>query len=148
MRLLTAFSCTATLLVAAGCGGGGDKPLTKAEYAKQADAICTDTKAKQRKLGTPNSAADIAKLADKTKPIIKDEIKRLRALAPPDSLKDTSTSAYDLLDRQIPLIDQLGAAAKANDTKKLQAIVTDATKLSGQATAKAKALGLKVCGQG
>lgn len=146
MRMLTASCCTTAVLLA-GCGGDDPKPLSKAEYVKQADVICTDTKAKQAKLGQPSSAKDIVALTDKTKPIIQDEIKRLRALQAPDELKDTASDAYALLDKQLPLLDRLNAAAKANDVKKLQSIVQGASGLSAQATGKAKALGLKVCGQ-
>jgi hypothetical protein len=143
-RILLAPICLTAAVLAAGCGG--DKALSKADYVKQADQICQRAKDSQKKLGTPNTAADIATFADKAKPTIEDEIKQLRALKAPDELKDDANAAYALLDQEVPKIDELAAAAKANDVPKLQAVVESASKISDQAGVKAKKLGLKVCG--
>lgn len=143
-RLATLPVAVALLLVPSACGG--EEPLSKAEYVKQADAICTDYANRQKKLGEPKSVKDIERLADETKPLVEAQLKKLRALNAPDSVKDDANDAYDLLDQQVPKIDELVAAAKKNDVKRIQKIATEAGKLDDQANAKAKAIGLKVCG--
>ncbi len=143
LRLAVLPVATALVLSSTGCG---DEPLSKAEYVKQADAICKDYAARQKKLGEPKSVKDIERLADETKPLVQEQLKELRALEAPDEVKDDANAAYDLLDQQVPKIDQLVAAAKKNDVKGIQKIATEAGKLDDQANAKAKAIGLKVCG--
>lgn len=149
MRLQTPAALTASLAVAASAGalGCGEEKLTRAEYVKQADAICTDYTARQGKLGSPKSVKDIERLADQTKPLVKEQLGKLRKLEAPDSIAKDADAAYDLLEKQLPKIDELVDAAKANDVKKIQTIATDAGKLDDQANAKAKAIGLKVCGK-
>ncbi|MCW3010485.1 MAG: hypothetical protein JWO90_889 [Solirubrobacterales bacterium] len=134
-----------TALLLAGCGG--DEPLSRAEYVKQADAICKDFSARQDKLGEPKSVKDIERLADDTKPLVEEQLKKLRALEAPDAIKGDANDAYDLLEQQVPKIDELVTAAKANDVKKIQAIASEAGKLDQEANAKAQKIGLKVCGE-
>lgn len=142
--------CPAAVLVVAAslatAGCGGEEPLSKAEYVKQADAICKDYAARQSKLGAPKSVKDIARLAEQTRPLIEERLKKLRALAAPDDVKGSADEAYDLIDQQLPKIDELKAAAEANDAAKIQSIAASATKLDTQARARTKAIGLKVCG--
>lgn len=145
-RLLTLPIGLAIAVAAAGCGG--EKALTKAEYVKQADQICTDSRAKQRKLGTPTTVKDVVDLGTRTKPLLQDEIKRLRALAAPDEVKGPANAAYDFLDEQVPKLDELVSAAKADDLERLQSVATSASKLQEKAAARGKEIGLKVCAQG
>ncbi len=146
MRLPTLLSApvTVALLFAAGCG---DEQLTRAEYVKQADAICKDSSAQQKRLGEPKSVKDIERLADQTKPLVEEQLAKLRGLNAPDEVADDANAAYDLLEQQLPKIDQLKAAAKANDVERIQQIATEAGKLDDRANAKAKAIGLEVCGE-
>ncbi|MBA2348532.1 MAG: hypothetical protein H0V81_09590 [Solirubrobacterales bacterium] len=135
----------AACVALAACGGD---TLTADEYRKQADAICKDFDAKQKELPDPKSIADFGKLTDEAKPLIEDQIEQLRDLEAPDELKDQAEEAYDLLDQQVPKLDELKAAAKDNDTAKIQSVAESASKLSTQANAKAKEIGLTVCGAG
>lgn len=134
----------AAALLATGCG---EEPLSRAEYVTQADAICTDYAARQDKLGEPKSVKDIERLAGQTKPLVEEQLGKLRDLQAPDELADDAGAAYDLLEQQLPKIDELVTAAKANDVKRIEKIAADAGTLDDQANAKAKAIGLKVCGK-
>lgn len=142
--LLLSTALAASLALGA-CGGS---TLSKDEYIKKADAICKDFDAKQKKLPDPKSISDFEDLTKKAKPLIKDQISQLRDLKAPDSIKKQADQAYDLLDQQVPKLDELSAAAKKNDTGKIQQVAQSASKLSEQANAKAKQIGLKVCGSG
>lgn len=148
MRLHRSFglsTAAALLLGLAACGG--EEPLSRAEYIKQADAICQKFTDRQEKLGEPKSVKDIERLADGTKPLVEEQLKELRGLEAPDAIADDAEAAYDLLERQLPKIDELVAAAKTNDVKKIEKIATDAGKLDEQANARARKIGLKVCGE-
>jgi hypothetical protein len=139
---------SAALAASLALGACGGSALSKDEYVKQADAICKSFDAKQKKLPQPKSISDFADLTKKAKPLIEDQIKQLRGLKAPDSIKKQTNQAYDLLDQQVPKLDELSAAAKKNDTAKIQQVAVSAGKLSAQANAKAKEIGLKVCGNG
>lgn len=143
LSLLSAVPVTAALLLATGCG---DEALTRADYVKQADAICKDYKQRLGKIGNPKSIKDVGRLADETKPLVEEELVKLRELKAPDEIADDAAAAYDAIDKQLPKIDELKAAAKANDVAKIQSIATSAAKLDQEKNAKAKAIGLKVCG--
>ena len=138
-----------TILVLAGCGSSGGGQLSKADFIKKADAICTKYDAKGKALPTPQSLKDIETYVPKAKAIAQDEIKELRGLVSkaPDSVKDDYSKALDLIDQQLAKLDDLLAAAKANDTAKLQKILSDDS-ANKQADALAKKIGLTQCGSG
>lgn len=146
-RPQTLLALPACVALAAGAFGCGGEPLSRAEYVKQADAICADFKKRQDGLGDPKSVQDIERLGEKTKPLISEQLEKLRALEAPDEVADDANASYDLLEQQVPKIDELVDAAKANDIKKIESIATSAGKLDDQADAKARAVGFKVCGK-
>jgi hypothetical protein len=89
--------CLATALVAAGCGGGGDAHLTKAEFIKQADRICGRAEGKKTTRlqayflkihpgpGNPFTHAEALVLAKKvTLPPIRAATKQISELATPE----------------------------------------------------------------
>ena len=65
-----------------GCGGGSGR-LSKAEYAKRADAICTKYNAKIRALGRPTAISGLPAYVDKALPLARKGDDELRALEPP-----------------------------------------------------------------
>ncbi len=145
MRRTPLVLSAALTLALAACGS---EALTKEQYIKQADAICKDFDAQQKKLPEPKSIADFEKLTEQAKPLLEDQISQLRDLKAPDEIKDQTESAYDLLDQQLPKLDELKKAAGDNDSAGVQKVAAGASKLSDQANQKAKEIGLKVCGQG
>ena len=50
------------VLLAAGCGGGGEEPLSKAEFQSEANAICAKYEKQLNALGTPSSIDEIPDL--------------------------------------------------------------------------------------
>ncbi len=138
---------SATLAVAAGLAACGGETLTKDEYVKQADAICKKYQERAKALVTdPKTVADVEKLAEKTAPLFKDEISELRDLKAPDEIEEQVKATYELLDQQVARLEEVGDAAGKNNLKKLNEIADSAGKLSSEADAKAKEIGLKVCG--
>ena len=78
------FLLAASLLLVA-CGSGGDHRLSKEEYAKRADAICARFNRQQPSLPSAQNvtARQVARLADRTLPLLDRSIADLRRLAPP-----------------------------------------------------------------
>jgi len=147
MRHATFLVLPACLALMAGATGCGDESLTRAEYVQRADAVCKSYNERQEKLGDPKSLKDIERLADETTPLAEEQLDKLRDLKAPDEIADDANAFRDLTAQQVSNIDDLVGAAKASDVKRIQSIVTSASKLDVQADAKAKAIGLKVCGK-
>jgi hypothetical protein len=136
----------ALALAVGGCGG--EERLSQAAFVRQADAICKDYQGRQARLGTPKSIKDVARLSEATKPLVVEQLAKLRDLKAPKDVQGDFDQALDLLDHQVPVIDQLGKAATGGDQDRVVKIAADANALDGKANALAKSSGLKVCGQG
>jgi hypothetical protein len=120
--LVTSFVLVAAAaLVAAGCGGGGNKPLSKAAYAAKADAICAAAQAKGKSLDL-SSTEKIASNGDEAKDILDELANKVDALDPPDELKDSAKSFVDGLRQEAGQFGDLTQAAKDGDTAKIQEI--------------------------
>src|SRR5712692_6500308 len=78
------------LLLLPGCGGGTSKPLTKEEYASKADVICGKYNEQIKSFANPKNLSDLAKVAEKTLPILDHAIGDLSKLTPPASEKALS----------------------------------------------------------
>jgi hypothetical protein len=70
-----------------GCGGGGGKPLTEAEFIARANAICAPLKkaaAKEiRTVGISSTNKQALSATLRVLPLIYDEVANLKALVPP-----------------------------------------------------------------
>ena len=105
MRGMRAVAAALGAVVALGaCGGGGGERLSKADYIKQADAICKAATAATDKVAAPDSeeglpeyVGEIAKVADKM-------LKDLRALNGPAADEKTVDAIYDGYDQALKMI--------------------------------------------
>ena len=82
MRSFAASALLVALLVA-GCGGGGGGRLSRTDYAKQADKICSTYNAKLNALPQPKSQAELSAFVGKAVPLVSDASDRLAELKPP-----------------------------------------------------------------
>lgn len=141
-KILAAIALSgAVAFTAAGCGSDDKKTETAASLTTKASAICDQVSS------TQNAAAQ-AQSWDKIIPAGDKAMKDLRALTPPDDLKDEYNAYIDaqqkLVDATKPLVDAL----KANDTAKAQELQTASKPLNDAADAAAKAAGIPKCGSG
>jgi hypothetical protein len=138
----------AMTVVVAACGGGdsGGERLTKQEYIDAADAICGDVNEQLDALGEPGSFEDVARLAEDAVAIQRDALQRLRALNPPEGDEATLNQAYDLLDQQSELGDQMVEAANDEDEARITEIIGQLQGLDEQADQIARNYGLQECG--
>jgi hypothetical protein len=128
-----------------GCGGGSGKPLSKAEYASKADAICGKYNEQITAFANPKNLSDLAKVADKTLSILDQAIGDLSKLESPASEKALSdqwlTQVRNLKDDLQEIRDQ----AKADNMKGVQAVVPKATDHNAKSNGLASQLGMSVC---
>jgi hypothetical protein len=136
----------AAVVALAGCGGGGDDRLTKAEYIAQADAICQEANAKIEALGAPETLADLAAMGQQSVQISEQQLAKLRALRPPAEDEATLNGAYDLVEQQIGITKQLVAAARAKDMDRINSLVAQGNDITKQAGKIAGDYGLRQCG--
>jgi iron uptake system EfeUOB component EfeO/EfeM len=128
-------------LTAAGCGSDDDKTLSAADLKSKAEAICTSVSTDQQKLASASKWDEITPRGQKA-------MDELRALTPPDDLKDKYTAYLDAQQKLVDESEPLAQAMKANDAAKAQELQTSLAKLNATADAAAVAAGIPACGSG
>ncbi|MDQ5821550.1 MAG: hypothetical protein M3540_08925 [Actinomycetota bacterium] len=144
MRNFAASTLAAALLVA-GCGGGGDGRLSRADYAKQADAICAEYNVKLNALPRPKNETELVGFVDKAVPLVSDASDRLSELSPPQDEQKIATAWNKANADIVRALERLRAAAKAQDRPKMQAALADGNKANQHANDLARTLGMKDC---
>jgi hypothetical protein len=136
-----------TVALAAGCGGGGgsSERLTRADYAKKADAICGKYNQQTKALANPKSLSDLADVADKTLPILDNALSDLRKLQPPANEQATADQWLAEVEKLKGDLKELRDKARDKDIKAVQAVVPQATEHNTKANQLATQLGMTVC---
>ena len=147
MRRFALASAVVLAVVVAGCGGGSGR-LSKAEYAKRADAICTKYNAKIRALGRPTAISGLPAYVDKALPLARKGDEELRALKPPKDEEQTTNEWLDQNDSVVGSMERLRDAAKKGDRAGIQTALNEASSANQTANRLARRLGLRVCAQG
>jgi hypothetical protein len=129
--------------LAAGCGGSGG--LSRAEYAKQADAICAKYNRRIEALARPSGVGGISAFTAKAIPIAQRGNDDLRELRPPKDERATAQEWIDLNDRVVEAIRRLGKAARRGDRAAIRKALREGNTLNGRARRLARRLGLRVC---
>ena len=142
-------ACLALVVVAlaAGCGGGGGR-LSKDEYAKRADAICTKYNAKLKALARPTGISELPAYVDRALPLARKGDDELRGLKPPKDEEQTAKEWLDQNDSVVGSMERLRDAAQKGDRAGIQTALNEATSANRTANRLARRLGLSVCAQG
>src|SRR5213592_390698 len=101
------------IVLAAGCGSSSQ--LSREEYSKRADAICTKYNAKIKALGQPGSIRALPGYVDNALPIARKGTDELRGLKPPKDEEKTAKEWLDQNDSVVAAIERLRDAAKHAD---------------------------------
>ncbi len=135
-----------TILVLAGCGGGGGgERLTRAEFASKADAICGKYNQQTKALENPTNLSDLAKVADKTIPILDNALKDLRKLKPPEDEQAKVDQWLQQVENLKGDLTEIRDKADDNDMQGVQAVVPKADQHNTRANELATQLGMHVC---
>jgi hypothetical protein len=135
------------IFVLGGCGSSGSsgQRLTRDEYAKQADAICSKYKQKTDALSRPATLPDLANVADQVLPLLDDARGELRDLRPPQNEEATANAWLDEFDVIIDDVKKIRDAAKKNDGAAVQAAAGPALQHDRHSNDLASQLGMTVC---
>ena len=136
---------SALALFLTGCGGATGKPLTKAEYASKADAICGKYNDQITSFANPKDLSDLASVADKTLSVLDQAINDLDKLVPPASEKALSDQWLTQVRNLKDDLQEIRDKAKANDMEGVRDVVPKATDHNSKANALATQLGMSVC---
>jgi hypothetical protein len=136
----------ALLVVAgAGCGSGGEKRLSKDEYAQRADAVCRRTNRLTQSPGDVSSMEALARFADRTLKPLDRALHDLRALRPPED----EQASVDAWLRQLALLRadavRIRNRARENDAHGVSTVALAATRRNELFKALAARLGMTVC---
>ncbi|MBI5104455.1 MAG: hypothetical protein HZB46_05615 [Solirubrobacterales bacterium] len=130
-RPLRAVALVLTAVLAlsfAACGGddGGGDRLSKDEYIKQAEAIGQRVEKETNSLNTSNvsSPKELAPILEKLRDQISSAKDNIGDLKPPEEVQQAHDKTIESLELFLKDLDPVIAAAKANDTKKLQELTS------------------------
>ena len=136
------------IVVTAGCGSGGEKRLSKEEYARRADAVCRRYNEATRAFGTPRSMRALARVANRSLPFLDRAIRDLRALKPPKDEEHVARTWLRQLSRLRGDVVRIRDRARANDARGVRTVVPAATRRNERFTELATQLGMTVCSHG
>ena len=145
---MRSFAASALLVAVlfAGCGGGGGSArLSRADYAKQADKICSTYNAKLNALPQPKSQAELSAFVGKAVPLVSDASDRLAELKPPQDEQRIADSWNQANSDIVRALERLRDAAKAKNNAKMQTALADGNKANSRANTLAKTLGMNAC---
>jgi hypothetical protein len=143
-----ALIAVALVVLLPGCGGasGSGKPLTKEEYASKADDICGKSNERVNAIAKNlQNLSDLAKVADKTLPILDQAIKDIEKLEPPASEKALSDQWLTQVRALKDDLREIRDKAKASNNQDLKAAVAKAAEHNSQSNALAAQLGMSIC---
>jgi len=149
--LILAGAAAAALMLAAGCGGssgGGDRSqdrLSKKEYASRLNAICSDYNDFVDSVAAPNSMAEVGPWVDKLLPKFKDTVSEARKLNPPADVQQAANEFVSTGDQEADLLEDVRAAAKDDDTQKVQELQQRGAELDNRSDELARRLGANDC---
>ena len=132
------------VVLVAGCGGG----LSKDELVAKGDTICKRVNTRMAKEPDPQSATDLERLAKRTVQISDPAIADMKALDPPSELESDFKKFVASLKRQRDLTKEIGDAAAAGDTARIQKVSAGAQKDENEYRRLAGKIGFKECGGG
>lgn len=121
--------------------------MTKQQYAAKADAICGKYNKQVNALGSPSNMQDLAKVADKTLPILGSAIDELDALKPPAAEKARADQWLTQVRNLKDDLQEIRDKAKAGDTAGVQSVLPKAKDHNSRSNSLAAELGMSVCNQ-
>jgi thiamine monophosphate kinase len=144
-RIALAVSLAAVITALTACGGSDT--LSKADYTKQATAVCKSADSKTNALPQPAAAKDLAPYLVKGTEITESSIGDYKALKPPKELRSKHDTVVKALDAQLADLKALNADIKGG-TAALGAVKAATPKLDADQKTIAtafNAMGLQDC---
>ena len=126
-------SSAVLLAVAVLVAGCGSKKSAKDRYVASLNTMCANFAAREQKIGSPNSQADVAARGDRIVVAFEETIMRpIQALPAPPELRLPAQRLRTLAVQQRDVLRDLATAAKAGDVARLQLLAERNRTLNGQ----------------
>jgi hypothetical protein len=135
-------------LVAAGCGGGGSKTLTREQFSRRLNSICADYVATVGRVGRPKSLAQLASRGPRLIAEFDKALVRIQQLAPPADMKADADKLVAESKQLRDLVSQIVVAAKKKDAARIAQLGARAEVISKDSDALARKLGAPACAEG
>jgi hypothetical protein len=145
-RAAARLSVALAALVVAGCGGSST--LSRADFVKQANAVCRRVNTKISSAGQATSAADVVRIGPAVVAAEQNGLADLRKLKPPANLQADWTKILADLNLLTNNASKLVAAARKNDGASAQQAANDSTQRQSEIDRLAGRDGLTNCAQG
>lgn len=136
----------ALAVVPAACGGG-KSTLTRAQYIRQADAICRKAAKQVQRVAAPegSSEAELASAAAKIVAAQRAALDELEALSAPSEPAETVPKWIALVDQTLDQADASVRAQRKGDVAAAVRANTNGEVLDGRADELARGYGMHVC---
>ena len=134
-----------SLLAASGCGG--DDRLSRAEYVREADAICEKYEKRLEEVREPQSLAEVPGYVDEARPVVEEGISELRDLEPPEDVQPKVDRWLSKNEQNLARIDDLSEAAEANDEQTVRDALGKLAENEEEADRLARDIGLRACAE-
>jgi hypothetical protein len=138
-----AASLLALLLLLPACGGSA--PLSRAEYVRQADAVCARYARTIAGLGTPRRPREIVRFTSRAIVELDRTLEQERDLKPPARLEPLKRRWLAAAARVRTDMVAVRRAARANDFAAIEAALEQGVRHDDRSNALARELGLRVC---
>jgi len=145
MRLGACLFLAALSLLVSACGGGGNDPLTRAEYAESADEICTELDEESEAIAPPTSPDRVDEYVDELIPAYEDALERLKQLEPPEETQETVDEWIGLGDETLARLNEVRDAAGEGDEAEVRRILAEVASTNGRVNEVARELGAPAC---
>ena len=134
-----------SLLLLAGCGGGGGDKLSDADFRAQANKLCVAYSQKVNSLPDPGGYSDLAQYAVSAHKALVTALDGLKALHPSDALAPDYKAWLASNDRSLQRVDALEQAAKDKNDAEIQRLSAAANSEDVRADRIATRLGIAQC---
>jgi hypothetical protein len=145
--LLLVLAGALAIVLAAGCGGGGDGTLTKDEFISQGDEICKNAHDQFAELqkNPPTTADEAAALTQKLIDISENELSQLRDLNAPAAVRSSLDKYLSAREQGIAILKNGLAAAQKGDARAYAAAQAQTAKTQVNRLKLARAVGFDEC---
>jgi hypothetical protein len=133
----------AVALLAGACGGGGG--VTRADWARDADAICAKYDRRFESLGTVEELPELARLLGEAVVLVDEERAELARLEPPEGDEARVRTMLGHLERAAAAARRAQSAARAGDEEAVGVAIGESDSAAAQAQHVARDLGARTC---
>jgi len=135
----------ALLALLAACGGSSG--LSKADYVKQADAVCRDGAKQIAALEVPSDVTGLPAAAARVVAVQRATLDRLRAIHPPKADKAQIAKWIALVDQTLDQAEMSASSQRRGDLQRAVTANANGAALDGRADEIARGYGLRTCVQ-